>query len=88
MGASSGMSSLCAALAEEAQAAQREAARLRAELALARSAALADDAETTTSGARMLVARLDGADNKSLQVVDVITSAAVRLLFQRCWVYV
>lgn len=55
-------------MAEEAQAAQKEAARLRAELALARSAQLAERAEATPSGARVLVARLDGADGKSLQV--------------------
>jgi hypothetical protein len=57
----------CAALAEEAAAAQKEAARLRAELALARAVSLADSAEATPSGGRLLVARLDGADGKALQ---------------------
>ncbi|EIE20523.1 alanyl-tRNA synthetase [Coccomyxa subellipsoidea C-169] len=56
-----------AALAEEAYSAQKEVAKLRAELALAKSAALADSAATTASGARVVVSRLDGIDNKALQ---------------------
>lgn len=58
---------LCAALQEEAFGAQKELAKLRAELALAKSANLACEAVQLASGARMLVAQLDGADNKSLQ---------------------
>ena len=56
-----------AALQEEAFGAQKELAKLRAELALAKSASLASEAVRLDSGAQMLVARLDGADNKSLQ---------------------
>ena len=62
----------CAALQEEAYGAQKELAKLRAELALAKSASLASEAVRLDSGARMLVARLDGADNKSLQVQNVL----------------
>jgi len=58
-----------AALQEEAFSAQKELAKLRAELALAKSANLASGAVQLDSGARMLVAQLDGADNKSLQVL-------------------
>lgn len=60
--------SWCAALQGEALGAQKELAKLRTELALARSANLASEAVRLDSGARMLVAQLDGADNKSLQV--------------------
>ncbi|CAL5229400.1 g12718 [Coccomyxa viridis] len=56
-----------AALQGEALGAQKELAKLRAELALAKSANLASEAVQLDSGARMLVAQLDGADNKSLQ---------------------
>ena len=59
---------MTAALQEEAFGAQKELAKLRTELALAKSASLASEAVQLDSGARMLVARLDGADNKSLQV--------------------
>ena len=62
----------CAALQEEAYGAQKELAKLRAELALAKSANLASEAVRLDSGAQMLVARLDGADNKSLQVQTVV----------------
>lgn len=58
-----------AALQGEALGAQKELAKLRAELALAKSANLASEAVQLDSGARMLVAQLDGADNKSLQVL-------------------
>ena len=57
------------AMAEEAYSAQKEVAKLRAELALAKSAALADSAAVTASGARVVVSRLDGIDNKALQVI-------------------
>ena len=62
----------CAALQEEAHGAQKELAKLRAELALAKSASLASEAVRLDSGAQMLVARLDGADNKSLQAITVL----------------
>ncbi len=65
----------CAALQGEALGAQKELAKLRAELALAKSANLASEAVQLDSGARMLVAQLDGADNKSLQVLFVMLSA-------------
>ena len=52
--------------------AQKELAKLRAELALAKSANLANEAVQVDSGARMLVAQLDGADSKSLQVAAVM----------------
>ncbi len=63
-------SALCcgAALVEDAYSAQKEVAKLRAELALAKSAALADSAATTASGARVVVSRLDGIESKALQV--------------------
>ena len=57
---------------EEAYGAQKELAKLRAELALAKSASLASEAVRLDSGAQMLVARLDGADNKSLQAITVL----------------
>ena len=60
---------MTAALQEEAFGAQKELAKLRTELALAKSASLASEAVQLDSGARMLVARLDGAENKSLQVL-------------------
>ncbi|CAL8465000.1 g4535 [Coccomyxa elongata] len=56
-----------AALVEDAYSAQKEVAKLRAELALAKSAALADSAATTASGARVVVSRLDGIESKALQ---------------------
>lgn len=59
-------------MAEEAYSAQKEVAKLRAELALAKSAALADSAATTASGARVVVSRLDGIDNKALQVLSLL----------------
>lgn len=59
---------LGAALAEEAYSAQKEVAKLRAELALAKSAALAEGAAITAGGARVVVSRLDGIDSKPLQV--------------------
>ena len=62
----------CAALQEEARGALKELARLRTELALAKSAGLASEAVRLDSGAQMLVARLDGADSKSLQVQTVV----------------
>ena len=64
--------SWCAALQGEALGAQKELAKLRTELALANSANLASEAVQLASGARMLVAQLDGADNKSLQVFPAI----------------
>ena len=71
-----------AALQEEAYGAQKELAKLRAELALAKSASLASEAVRLDSGARMLVARLDGADNKSLQA-----STALLLIHQALTVW-
>ena len=56
-----------AALVEDVYSAQKEVAKLRAELALAKSAALADSAATTASGARVVVSRLDGIESKALQ---------------------
>lgn len=73
--------SSCAALQGEALGAQKELAKLRAELALAKSANLASEAVQLDSGARMLVAQLDGADNKSLQVVAVMLLVNTLLLW-------
>jgi alanyl-tRNA synthetase len=56
-----------AALQDDLKAAQREAAALRGELAVAKAASLADAAVTSPSGARYVVARLDGVDGKALQ---------------------
>ena len=61
-----------AALVEDAYSAQKEVAKLRAELALAKSAALADSAATTASGARVVVSRLDGIESKALQVLHTL----------------
>lgn len=56
-------------MAEEAFSAQKELAKLKAELAVAKSALLADQAAISTSGAKVIVSRLDGVDNKALQVL-------------------
>ena len=69
-----------AALQGEALGAQKELAKLRAELALAKAANLASQAVQLESGARMLVAQLDGADNKSLQVSAAKRSSCTSLL--------
>lgn len=65
-----------AALVDDLKAAQREAAALRGELAVAKAGALADAAVTTASGARYVVARLDGVDGKALQdaAADLVAS--------------
>jgi len=56
-----------AGVLDELKAAQKEAAGLRSELALAKAGELASAAVTTPSGAKYLVARLDGVDGKALQ---------------------
>ena len=56
-----------AGVLDELKAAQKEAAALRSELALAKAGELAAQAVTTGSGAKYLAARLDGVDGKALQ---------------------
>ena len=59
---------MCTGLLAEARAAAKEVADLRSRLAVAQVGALAAAAAPTASGARILVARLDGADASSLPV--------------------
>jgi alanyl-tRNA synthetase len=56
-----------AGVLDELRAAQKEAAALRTELALAKAGELAAGAVTTPGGAKYLAARLDGVDGKALQ---------------------
>jgi alanyl-tRNA synthetase len=56
-----------AGVLDELKSAQKEAAGLRSELALAKAGELAGKAVTTGTGAKYLAARLDGVDGKALQ---------------------
>mmetsp|Transcript_19966 Transcript_19966/g.38269 ORF Transcript_19966/g.38269 Transcript_19966/m.38269 type:complete len:992 (-) Transcript_19966:268-3243(-) len=52
----------------EIRAGQKQISDLKSELALAKSAMLANEAAVTPSGAKVVVKQLDGVDSKSLQV--------------------
>lgn len=56
-----------ATLTEELKTTQKALVEVNSQLALAKSAALAGDAETLPSGVKILVKRMEGVDGKSLQ---------------------